>query len=141
MTDTPKMLSADAIRYLVVHCSDTPEDDPLGVRGIHAMHLGFGWDGIGYHKVIDRDGSIEAGRPEYWVGAHVKGHNHESLGVCLIGRTEFAPEQMDSLETVLKDWKSRYPAAEIRGHCDFPSTEKTCPNFDAAAWADQRGIA
>ena len=140
MSDTPSMLNAEAIRYLVVHCSDTPEDEPLGVRGIHAMHLGFGWDGIGYHAVIDRDGATEKGRPEFWVGAHVRGHNHESLGVCLVGRTEFTDAQMDSLEKLLRDWKSRYPDATIRGHCDFPSTGKTCPNFDAAAWARSRHI-
>ena len=37
------------------------------------MHLKFGWDGIGYHKIINRSGKIENGRPEYWIGAHVKG--------------------------------------------------------------------
>ena len=141
MPDTPAMLSAETVRFLVVHCSDTPADEPLGARGIHSMHLGFGWDGIGYHAVIDRDGTVERGRPEYWVGAHVKGHNHESLGVCLIGQEQFTEAQMDALEAVLKDWKGRYPAAQIRGHRDFPSTEKTCPNFDAGAWAAERRIA
>lgn len=141
MSDTPEMLSPETVRYLVVHCSDTPEDEPLGVRGIHAMHLGFGWHGIGYHAVIDRDGTVEPGRPEYWIGAHVKGHNHESLGVCLVGRAEFTEAQMDALERVLRDWKGRYPDAAVRGHCDFPSTEKTCPNFDAASWAESRRIA
>ena len=42
------------------------------------MHLNFGWDGIGYHKVIDQ-GYVFDGRPEYWVGAHVKGFNEISL--------------------------------------------------------------
>ena len=49
------------------------------------MHLKFGWDGIGYHKVIKRSGKVENGHPEYWIGAHVKGKNSISLGVCLIG--------------------------------------------------------
>ena len=66
------------------------------------MHLGFGWDGIGYHKVILRSGEIENGRPEYWVGAHVKGENDVSLGVCLIGRDEFTNEQFSSLKKVLE---------------------------------------
>ncbi|MGC6484841.1 MAG: N-acetylmuramoyl-L-alanine amidase [Candidatus Puniceispirillales bacterium] len=139
MPDT--LLTPEAIRYLVVHCSDTPDDEMLTAGDIHAMHLGFGWDGIGYHAVITRDGVIERGRPEYWVGAHVYGHNTESLGVCLIGRHDFTPAQMDALLVIMHDWKNRYPRAEICGHCDFDNTEKTCPNFDARDWARQKGLA
>ena len=62
-------LSPDRIEMLVVHCSDTPDDQPIGAKEIQEMHLGFGWDGIGYHQVICRDGTREAGRPEYWQGA------------------------------------------------------------------------
>ena len=69
------------------------------------MHLGFGWDGIGYHKVINSDGEIEDGRPEYWVGAHVRGLNDCSLGVCLIGKSKFNTHQMESLKIILKEWK------------------------------------
>ena len=140
-TTAAELLHPEAIRYLVVHCSDTPDDEDLSSRDIHAMHLGFGWDGIGYHAVIERDGQIKRGRPEFWIGAHVYGHNGESLGVCLIGRNDFTPAQMDGLQQLLEEWCRRYPNAEIRGHCDFDNTEKTCPNFDAAAWARSRGLA
>lgn len=121
------------IKYLVVHCSDTDEMD---IQGIHKMHLGFGWEGVGYHKVICRDGLIHNGRPEFWQGAHVKGYNESSLGVCLIGRTSFSDAQFKSLITVLSDWKSRYISAKIVGHRDIQDTDKTCPNFDAGAWWD-----
>ena len=57
---------------------------------------------VGYHKIIRRSGKIENGRPEYWIGAHVKGKNHISLGVCLIGRDHFTNEQFSSLENVLR---------------------------------------
>ena len=98
------------------------------------MHLGFGWDGIGYHQVICRDGTREAGRPEYWQGAHVKGVNDRSLSVCLIGRNEFTEAQMNSLAALLFDWTARYPGARVLGHRDATETHKTCPNFDAAQW-------
>lgn len=137
MTD---ILHPDAIRYLVVHCSDTPDDEFWTAADIHRMHLGFGWDGVGYHRIICRDGTVETGRPDYWVGAHVYEHNQESLGVCLIGRREFTDAQMAALESVMTDWTACYPHAEIRGHCDFDNTEKTCPNFDAGAWARLRGL-
>ena len=83
------MLNPSDIHFLVVHCSDTPNDNHITARDIHQLHLGFGWDGLGYHQVILRNGTVEKGRPEFWLGAHVKGHNHESLGVCLIGRDDF----------------------------------------------------
>ena len=134
------LLDPDAIDMLVVHCSDTPDDLPLGARDIQAMHLGFGWDGVGYHRIIGRDGVIEHGRPDYWIGAHVKGFNDVSLGVCLIGRHHFTDAQMQALETVLRDWKTAYPAAEIVGHCDFDYTDKTCPNFDVAVWCRKWGL-
>ena len=137
---TLDFIKAENIRYLVVHCSNTPDDEIWTAPDIHQMHLGFGWDGVGYHRIITKDGKIERGRPDYWLGAHVYEHNHESLGVCLIGRDEFTSAQMESLKAVLQEWKKIYPQAEIRGHCDFDNTEKTCPNFDAKAWAETEGL-
>jgi len=121
-TATDGCLAPDSIDMLVVHCSDTPDYQPLGAREIQAMHLGFGWDGIGYHQVIRRDGTREAGRPEYWQGAHVKGVNDRSLSVCLIGRNEFTEAQMNSLAALLFDWTARYPAARVLGHRDATET-------------------
>ena len=134
------MLNPQNIAYLVVHCSDTLDDAVLTGRDIHQMHLGFGWDGVGYHRVIGRDGLVEPGRPDYWIGAHVKGFNDVSLGVCLIGRHRFTYAQMLALETVLRDWQTTYPTAQIVGHYNFDYTEKTCPNFDVAAWCEERGL-
>ena len=134
------MLQASDIKYLVVHCSATPDDEPIDAAGIHDMHLGFGWHGIGYHRVINRQGEIETGRPDYWQGAHVYGHNEISLGVCLVGCDTFTDAQYDALEVVLKQWRERCPDAAICGHRDFSYTEKTCPNFDVAAWCRERGL-
>ena len=134
------VLEASKIKHLVVHCSDTPDDESLGAREIHEMHLGFGWHGIGYHRVINREGIVEAARPDYWQGAHVYGHNEISLGVCLIGRQHFSGAQFDALESVLKQWQIDYPQAIICGHRDFSYTDKTCPNFDVASWCKQRGL-
>lgn len=134
------MLNPQDIRYLVVHCSASADDECIGAREIHEIHLGFGWHGCGYHRVICRDGTIEQGRPEYWVGAHVYGHNEESLGVCMIGCDTFTDKQWESLHMQLQDWQQRYPEALIVGHCDFPETEKTCPNFDVASWCKKHRL-
>ena len=134
------MLINEKINFLVVRCSDTDNNSDLRASDIHNMHLGFGWDGIGYHKVICRSGKIENGRPEYWVGAHVKGKNHVSLGVCLIGRDVFTKKQFKSLKNILVNWKKFYPNASIVGHCDTGNTKKTCPNFDVIKWSKEQKI-
>ena len=56
------MLKKEMITYLIVHCADTPDTEDLRATDIHDMHLGFGWDGAGYHHIICRDGQIEPGR-------------------------------------------------------------------------------
>ena len=134
------MLKNTNIKLLVVHCSDTDNGEDLSALDIHKMHLEFGWNGIGYHKVICRSGKIENGRPEYWIGAHVKGKNKISLGVCLIGCDYFTKPQFSSLEKVLREWKFLYPDAKIVGHRDTGKTSKTCPNFDVDTWCKDRNL-
>lgn len=134
------MLINKNIKLLVVHCSDTDDSQNLSAVDLHKMHLKFGWNGIGYHKIICRSGKIENGRPEYWIGAHVKGKNTISLGICLIGRYEFTQKQYLSLERALRKWKFLYPGAKIVGHRDTGNTHKTCPNFDVQAWARNKFI-
>ena len=134
------MLEAENIKLIIVHCSDTENVKDLNAKDIHKMHLSFGWDGIGYHKVIKRSGKIENGRPEYWIGAHAREKNNISLGVCLIGRDKFTTKQLSSLEKVLKKWKILYPKASIIGHSDTGNTNKTCPNFDVISWVRNKKI-
>ena len=131
------MLKPENINYLIIHCSDTGNNNNIDASIVHKMHINFGWEGIGYHKVILRSGKIENGRPEFWIGAHVKGKNKNSLGVCLIGTDEFTNEQFLSLKKVLLKWKKKYPNAQIIGHRDAVITSKTCPNFDVRKWCNE----
>lgn len=134
------MLHNKNIKKIIIHCSDTPDEEFLTASDIHQMHLGFGWEGIGYHKVILRDGVIENGRPLFWIGAHTYGINQESLGICLIGKKFFEKKQFLSLKTLLIDWQKKYPSAIILGHRDAVKTSKTCPNFDVNSWCKQENI-
>ena len=134
------MLDKNNIKYLIVHCSDTGDKKFINASDIHKMHIDFGWDGIGYHKVILRSGEIENGRPEYWIGAHVKGLNKISLGVCLVGSSNFTKKQYLSLKKVLLHWRKKYPDAKILGHSDSVDTHKTCPNFDVKLWCKENQI-
>jgi len=127
------------VKYIVVHCSDSPHGRGDNAATIHKWHLQRGWDGIGYHHVILEDGTRQAGRPEYWTGSHVAKHNTGSVGICLIGRETFTPEQFGALVALLRELKARYPQANIVGHYQL-DPGKTCPNFDVPAFIRNHGL-
>lgn len=113
----------------------------IGAREIRVWHVrDNGWEDIGYHYVIRRNGEIEVGRPERLVGSHVAGHNHNSLGICLVGgiggdeKPNFTKDQYTALRRLLTDLQARYPKTVIQGHRDFPGVTKECPCFDVGAW-------
>lgn len=126
------------VKYLIVHCSATIEGKDFRAKDIDKWHKQQGWSGIGYHYIIDLDGTVEKGRDESKVGAHCYGHNSESLGICYIGglakdgkmpkdtRTE---AQKAALIKLLKELKAKYPNAKIVGHNQF--AKKACPCFNA----------
>ena len=121
------------IAKIYVHCSATPNDRDIGFKEIDRMHKLRGWKGCGYHKIIRRDGSIENGRPEKEIGAHVEGHNLDSLGVCLIGLDQFTETQFSSLFSLLKQWMTQYhiPKSNVFCHYESDLKGKTCPNLSA----------
>ena len=126
------------IKEIIVHCSATPEGKDYSVDTIRKWHLQRGFSDIGYHYIIYRDGSVHTGRDESVIGAHCKGHNSNSIGVCYIGgcasdgktpKDTRTTEQKQSLVKLLKELKAKYPQASIHGHRDFAN--KACPSFDA----------
>ena len=127
------------IDKIVVHCSATPEGKHFDVEDIRDWHVnGNGWRDVGYHFVVLLDGQIQIGRRLDIAGAHVKGHNKDSIGVCYIGGMNEAmtepkdtrtDEQRDSLEVLLATLVRMFPGADIYGHRDF--SNKACPSFDA----------
>lgn len=127
------------INKIIVHCSATPEGKDVKTETIRGWHIkGNGWNDIGYHYVIELDGSVHKGRDESKVGAHCQGYNSNSIGICYVGgvakdgktpkdtRTE---KQKESLLALLKELKAKYPRATIHGHREFAA--KACPSFDA----------
>ena len=128
-----------SVDYLVVHCSATKEDMDIGVADIRRWHRQRGFLDVGYHYVIRRDGTIEKGREETVPGAHARGFNEKSLGVCLVGGVEsdgetaeqnFTPQQYESLKSLLFDLRDKYPGSQVLGHRDLPRVNKACPSFD-----------
>lgn len=123
------------VKYIVIHCTDTPDDRKVSAEDVHHWHLKRGWDGIGYHKFIDRAGYWHNGRPDYWVGSHAFGYNQCSIGICLAGRHKFTGMQYQTLESIIRVYKEKYPSAEVVGHYEL-NKHKSCPNFDVQKWYD-----
>ena len=126
------------VELIVVHCSATRCNASFPVESLiacHAEQFGF----TGYHYYVTRDGEVYQTRHENLIGAHAKGYNRYSLGVCYEGgldergnpadtRTE---AQKAALWHLLKALREDYPNAEILGHRDLPGVHKACPCFNA----------
>lgn len=125
------------IREIILHCSAVRPGQCSSAADIDRWHRARGWNGLGYHYIIRRDGSIETGRPEQQIGAHCRWHNADSIGVCYEGgldadgrpadtRTE---AQRASMHALLTDLLARYPQAKVYPHHHFDK-RKACPCFD-----------
>lgn len=126
------------INEIIVHCSATAEGQSFRASDIDTWHRNRGFKKIGYHFVVGLDGAVETGRSLDEVGAHCKGHNSRSIGVCYIGglrrdgRTPYDSRtipQRRALIVLLKRLKKKFPDAEIHGHNEYAN--KACPCFDA----------
>lgn len=179
---------ARAISLIVIHCTATPSgrwlagapgrpdrrppqaviDDWHRVRGFKRSdaartRLNPAFTSIGYHFVVDLDGSIGTGRHLEEIGAHAVGFNAASVGISLVGGAErvgqYTPAQWTSLGVLVQTLAARLnvpllpigrmPPRGICGHRDLSpdanangSVEpsewlKTCPGFDVATWLKQ----
>lgn len=126
---------------VIIHCSYTKPDMNWGVEEIRRVHVDEnGWSAIGYHYIIKRNGQVDRGRPHDAVGAHCRGENSHSIGICLIGGMapdgspafNYTKVQMNSLNVKIAELRKQYPEAGFFGHSDF--SDKSCPVFDIQAY-------
>ena len=130
-------MAREETKYIVIHCASTKPSMDIGAKEIDRWHRERGWLSIGYAKVLKRDGTVEQGRPDDAVQAHVKGYNHIAYGLCLVGglsednkdEDNFTAEQWESLKKTLEELVAKYPEARIVGHYELDES-KTCPNFN-----------
>ena len=124
------------ITEIIIHCSATPQGVDYTVADIDRWHRQRGFNKIGYHYVIYRDGSIHPGRPVEEIGAHCRGHNANSIGVCYIGGLDAdtfepcdtrTPQQRQALRELISHLQQQYPEATVHGHNEF--ADKACPCF------------
>lgn len=129
----------DPVEFLVLHCSATNADHDVTLADIDLWHRQRGWLACGYHIVIRRDGAVEFGRPLDRMGAHVRGYNHMSIGICMVGGVDhegtpednFTEAQFANVRVVLEMLRGLYPNADTVGHYQLDSG-KACPSFDPA---------
>jgi len=165
------------IDAIVIHCAATPNGKPFTIADIDAMHkvrnfkrdsqairnLNPELKSIGYHFVIELDGSVRVGRSLEEIGAHVQGSNAHSIGICMIGTDKFTQAQWMALRECLINMASKIlgrtimtadsmlqsfkdVGISIKGHRDYsPDLNgngviernewlKICPGFDVSTW-------
>lgn len=144
------------IDEIIVHCTATRPDWWQGkttaekVAEVKLWHTrDRNWKNIGYHYLIDRDGTVAKGRPVEQVGAHCRGHNAGTIGVALFGghgsserdkfSDHFTVEQNRALRELLADLSDTYGIKKITGHNQYAA--KACPGFDVPRWLARKPAA
>jgi N-acetylmuramoyl-L-alanine amidase len=129
------------IRYIVVHCTNTPPDTKIkDIERYWKQQLG--WENPGYHYIIERDGKIVQLLQDEKVANGVKDFNQNAIHISYIGGVDHnnrsidnrTDEQKTSLFNKLMELMRKYPLAKIMGHYDFPNVAKACPSFNVAEW-------
>ena len=143
------MMSADSIRFLVLHCSATRCNQDYSVEQLRRDHKARGFYDIGYHFYIRKNGTMTQHRKLLEVGAHARPYNRCSIGICYEGGLNMegracntiTPQQKTRLVDLFRNLKTLFPKAKIVGHRDLPgTTPKECPGFDAGSWAVQHKL-
>ena len=138
------------INLIVIHCSATKENQPFTLQALEASHRKRGFYGIGYHYYIRQSGEVINTRPLSRIGAHAKGHNRYSIGICYEGgldkdgkpKDTSTPEQRAALRRLVNELLARFPGCKVCGHRDLSPDlnhngkiepyewTKQCPCFD-----------
>lgn len=132
-----------AINKIILHCSASSFGS---ADVIDRWHKERGWSGCGYHYVVCNgyenkgdefeenvmNGEIQVGRDLEVAGAHARGYNADSIGICMIGTNEFTEEQFTSLGSLVIGMMTQFDLSpeDVLGHYQVDTHGKTCPNFD-----------
>lgn len=149
------------LKYLVLHCTATPEGREVSSSDIRHWHTdpvskgGRGWKQVGYTDMIHLDGKVERlvknnedENVDPWeITNGVAGKNSVSRHVVYVGgvgkdgktaKDTRTPQQLKALEEYVKDFHKRFPSVRIVGHNELAA--KACPSFDVKQWLKQIGI-
>ena len=124
----------------MVHCSATRSDRNFSVENLISTGVAK-YGQASYHWFVQRNGNIVPILPESVRGAHARGYNRCSIGICYEGGINTkgknddtrTPQQKASLYELLKQLHRDYPKARIIGHRELPHVAKDCPCFTASS--------
>ncbi len=123
------MSTRKSTNRIILHHADASE---CTAEDIHNWHLAKDWSGAGYHFLVRKDGSIYRLRGEQYVGAHARGSNSDSIGICFEGRynIETMPEpQIKAGQDLIAYIKNKYSITLVQKHSDVCATDCPGKNF------------
>ena len=141
------------VTEVVVHWTETHTNKNIGSEEINKYHLDLGLDGIGYHFVIRRDGSLQRGRPINIQGQHAPTNNHDlrSIGIVFVGGINvpsgtpnsenflsvqsLTRSQLNTFDHFCRSFYTVFPGGQIIGHNDIDEDEVD-PGFDVINYVE-----
>ncbi len=143
------------LKYLILHCTDTPEGRNVTKKDIEQWHLkGRGWSRLGYSDMIDAHGNLisltEFDQDQYVDNSEMtwgaKGINSLSRHFVYAGGKGRNGKPFDTRSQRQKEAMAiyvyftilRHPNILIGGHNQFSS--KACPSFDVPVWLESIGV-
>ena len=148
------------LKYLVIHCTATPEGRDVTPDDIRRWHTspvsagGRGWKQVGYTDLIRLDGTVErlvnnnedANVDPWEITNGAKGYNAISRHIVYAGGCDKSNKPKDTrtaaqekaLVAYVKDFHRRHPSVRIIGHNEIAA--KACPSFDVQKWLKSIGI-
>lgn len=148
------------LKYLVIHCTATPEGREVSSDEIRRWHTaplskgGRGWKQVGYTDMIHLDGRVErlvannedANVDPWEITNGAAGYNRVSRHVVYVGgvtrqnipRDTRTAAQREALKKYVLDFHKKHPDVEIVGHNQLAA--KACPSFDVPKWLKEIGL-
>ena len=141
------------VTEVVTHWSETHTNKNIGSEEINKYHLDLGLDGIGYHYVIRRDGSLQRGRPVNTQGQHAPVNNHDlrSIGIVFVGGINvpsgtpnsenflsvqsLTRSQLNTFDHFCRSFYAVFPGGQIIGHNDIDEDEID-PGFEVINYVE-----
>lgn len=135
------------IKYIVLHCTAGPQTQTVEAI-LNYWRKNLGWKNPGYHHLIKSTGEVVNLLPIEQVANGVAGYNQNSIHIAYIGGVDRYGNAQDNRTTkqeeaqlrLLEKYRLAFPAAEIKGHRDFPGVKKACPSFNVKKWLAEVGF-
>lgn len=119
-----------SVDLIVIHCSATPDGEPLSIADVDAEHArrGFvrtdafrrafnpGLSAIGWHFVINVNGATATGRHLDEIGAGHGTYGARAVGLCLVGTARYTAAQWAAAAKTVRALIARYQIPEIHAH-------------------------